>query len=137
MTPRGAAVIGAMLALFVACVGVLGARQLTVGPERATADDTAIAARAERVTVAEQRVRAAAATHPPALPRVPDRLPEPTSRSVAPVLAQYSAPVAGGGRSAERDDEMYEGEHEYEDEHAEEHGDDDAGEWEEGDDDDD
>ena len=128
MNKRGIAIVSVMFGLFALSFGVLGVRALTLGPDPAQPTATELAARETAANTLEQKIAAAKADVPPALPAVPGRAgaAQPSSTAMRqPAQAAYVD-----------DDEQYEeGEEyegaEYEDEDHEEY------EHEEGDHDDD
>lgn len=129
MNKRGIAIVSVLFGLFALSFGVLGVRALTLGPDAAQPTATELAARETAANTLEQKIAAAKADVPPALPAVPGRAgaAQPSSTAMRqPAQAAY----VDDDEKYEEGEEYAEGE-EYEDEDHENE------EYEEGDRDDD
>lgn len=106
MNKRGIAIVSVMFGLFALSFGVLGVRALTLGPDPAQPTATELAARETAANTLEQKIAAAKADVPPALPAVPGRAGAAQSSSTAMRQPAQAAYVD--------DDEQYEEGEEYE-----------------------
>lgn len=117
MNKRGIAIVSVMFGLFALSFGVLGVRALTLGPDAAQPTATELAARETAANTLEQKIAAAKADVPPALPAVPGRAgaAQPSSTAMRqPAQAAY----VDDDEKYEEGEEYAEGE-EYEDHESE------------------
>ena len=114
MNKRGIAIVSVMFGLFALSFGVLGVRALTLGPDAAQPTATELAASETAANTLEQKIAAAKADVPPALPAVPGRASAAPPSSTA--MRQPAQPAyVDDDEKYEEGEEYAEGE-EYEDE---------------------
>ena len=94
MTNRGLIIVSTLFGLFALCFGVLGVREITVGPDGPTIDKATLVKRTAAADALERRIRMAAGHTPPKLPEVPARITRPPAAAAPSGGTAVATPIA-------------------------------------------